>query len=354
MARQLSKPERKTMDTCLRRLKQELLSMKESGDGLHDQMNSMMGALQELKLLQLQSALEQLQISESQSQLPATEEIKNRQEDWRVLRPSSFHTPRPASCSPSGPVSSSKHVLCARDEAGMMPSSEVHSGSSYHGSRVSSAPSEKESPSPIGSSAVDLHNYPPQAVDLQVIMQNLSREASLMDKGAPESMDDSNDWTSSLLCQSRNRQPLVLGDNIFADLVGNWLDLPEPEKRALEGERNDHLLSVSKSQEIIKKFSLTANLFKKFLRSVRPDKEKLLKEKPGWKSLEEQGTKISKRPKKSVKQKGTFYLPFCAQSKSRKVPQPSEEKKPGTYITRGPDAVEKVQPVFDYNTAVWV
>ncbi|KAK2534362.1 hypothetical protein Q9233_004206 [Columba guinea] len=27
--------------------------------------------------------------------------------------------------------------------------------------------------------------------------------------------------------RSRNRQPLVLGDNCFADLVENWMDLPE-------------------------------------------------------------------------------------------------------------------------------
>ncbi|KAM8799895.1 PAK4-inhibitor INKA1 [Eudromia elegans] len=38
---------------------------------------------------------------------------------------------------------------------------------------------------------------------------------------------DGHDWTVSLLSQSRNRQPLVLGDNCFADLVENWMDLPE-------------------------------------------------------------------------------------------------------------------------------
>uniref|UniRef100_A0A8B9TUU4 Inka box actin regulator 1 n=1 Tax=Anas platyrhynchos TaxID=8839 RepID=A0A8B9TUU4_ANAPL len=38
---------------------------------------------------------------------------------------------------------------------------------------------------------------------------------------------DGQDWTVSLLSQSRNRQPLVLGDNCFADLVENWMDLPE-------------------------------------------------------------------------------------------------------------------------------
>ncbi|KAI5619527.1 PAK4-inhibitor inka2, partial [Silurus asotus] len=35
------------------------------------------------------------------------------------------------------------------------------------------------------------------------------------------------DWTTSLLTRGRNRQPLVLGDNSFADLIKNWMDLPE-------------------------------------------------------------------------------------------------------------------------------
>lgn len=35
------------------------------------------------------------------------------------------------------------------------------------------------------------------------------------------------DWTAALLTQGRNRHPLVLGDNSFADLIQNWMDLPE-------------------------------------------------------------------------------------------------------------------------------
>lgn len=35
------------------------------------------------------------------------------------------------------------------------------------------------------------------------------------------------DWTNSLLTGGRNRQPLVLGDNSFADLIQNWMDLPD-------------------------------------------------------------------------------------------------------------------------------
>lgn len=43
------------------------------------------------------------------------------------------------------------------------------------------------------------------------------------------------DWTTSLLTRGRNRQPLVLGDNSFADLIENWMDLPDyPDKAELK------------------------------------------------------------------------------------------------------------------------
>ncbi|XP_061688443.1 PAK4-inhibitor inka2-like [Syngnathoides biaculeatus] len=46
---------------------------------------------------------------------------------------------------------------------------------------------------------------------------------------------DPEDWTTALLSKSRNRQPLVLGDNSFADLIKNWMDLPEcPEPPQLK------------------------------------------------------------------------------------------------------------------------
>lgn len=49
------------------------------------------------------------------------------------------------------------------------------------------------------------------------------------------------DWTTSLLTRGRNRQPLVLGDNSFADLIKNWMDLPEcpetPQVRPNAGRR---------------------------------------------------------------------------------------------------------------------
>ncbi|AWP02678.1 FAM212 domain containing protein [Scophthalmus maximus] len=69
------------------------------------------------------------------------------------------------------------------------------------------------------------------------------------------------DWTTSLLSRSRNRQPLVLGDNSFADLIKNWMDLPEcPEPAQMKPSRRlakdildnmrRRLAGVSKSVEV--------------------------------------------------------------------------------------------------------
>lgn len=208
-------------------------------------------------------------------------------------------------------------------------------------------------------------------VDLSGILRSLSREGPSLDSDYIEdSLDDSSDWTSSLMSRSRNRQPLVLGDNVLADLVGNWLDLPEVDKDCIEGgkatDRPDspaHPLYLSRSQELCKRFSLTSNIFKKFLRSVRPDRDKLLKEKPGWMPPgHDSEAELSKRPKKkTTKTRGRFYFPFWAaggqQAKSRSCPQPAEDRDQllGLYLDRRPtDAVEKIQPLLDYNTAVWV
>ena len=159
------------------------------------------------------------------------------------------------------------------------------------------------------------------------------------------------------MSQSRNRQPLVLGDNIFADLVGNWLDLPELDKK---GEKSEASLSMSRSQELCRKFSLTANIFKKFLRSVRPDRDRLLKEKPCWLPPEDKQPEISKRPKKMNKLKGTFYFPLHGNiqnhhSKAERCPKAegnSEKPKIGTKKVH--DTIDYTQSGFDINTAVWV
>ncbi|XP_051966857.1 PAK4-inhibitor INKA2-like [Xyrauchen texanus] len=374
MDRPLSKSERRNMDTCLRRLRQELLSMKEAGDGLHTQMNCLMGALQELKLLQVQTALEQLEISgkpgtmaqpavelpspspnsDNQRIKPIRTSVKEEQLPSQHAHRSNLET------SPSSSSLDSESITLARQISG------------YTALKV-----EYCSPK-LGNLCVQHHKNqqylsepaqlvpPAQVVDLPGILYSLSREGPSLDSDYTEdSMDDSSDWTSSLMSQRRNRQPLVLGDNVFADLVGNWLDLPDLEKDCQGLNRPDspaHPLRLSRSQELCKRFSLTTNIFKKFLRSVRPDRDKLLKEKPGWMPPDHNPeAELLKRPKKAdSKSKDSFYLPFWAGGqlgKGRSCPQPTEEM--GHFLglnidSSQKDHVDKVNTLFDSNAAVWV
>ncbi|XP_035750762.1 PAK4-inhibitor INKA2 [Egretta garzetta] len=335
-------------------LKCSQLSMKEVGDGLHEQMNCMMGALQELKLLQVQTALEQLDISGSRSTVSGIEQHQccrssrdapQAQQDGRLLREAVVEerSPAPLACAMPRPV--------ALPRPAALPES----------SHLGDTPSSLRSP--CGEDVY--HPKGPSSVLIRaehVRPKTFEPSSQGMAGGWPACQeclgcDDGHDWTSSLMSQSRNRQPLVLGDNIFADLVGNWLDLPELDKK---GEKSEASLSLSRSQELCRKFSLTANIFKKFLRTVRPDRDRLLKEKPCWLPPEDKQPEISKRPKKMNKLKGTFYFPLHGNiqshhSKAERCPKAeSNSKKPKTGAKKVHDTIDYTQSGFDINTAVWV
>ncbi|NWV82251.1 INKA2 protein, partial [Dasyornis broadbenti] len=321
------------MEQHLRRLRQELLSMKEVGDGLHEQMNCMMGALQELKLLQVQTALEQLDISgrrspaeqrrccRSSGAVPgAGQDARLGEAPGRCPPALACPVPRPAGLAHPTAFPESNHL-------GVTPSS-------------SQSPCGEDFYPPKGPSSVSSRAEHVRPRTLESSSQGTARGWPLCQE-CP-GCDDGHDWTSSLMSQSRNRQPLVLGDNIFADLVGNWLDLPELDKK---GEKSEASLSTSRSQELCRKFSLTANIFKKFLRSVRPDRDRLLKEKPCWLPPEDKQPEISKRSKKMNKLKGTFYFPLHGNvqnhhGKAERCPRAESHN----YSQAG----------FDINTAVWV
>lgn len=262
------------MDCYLRRLKQELVSMKELGDGLQDQMTCMMGALQELRLLQVQTALEQLDISGG----------------------------APAPGPPAGP----------RTQPGSPPSSQAS-----HGSRARSVRGREPALGP--------------------------RTQLPEQRPGPGEPDD---WTSTLMSRGRNRQPLVMGDNAFADLVGNWLDLPELEKggpREAGGPQEE----PDPPRELGRRFALTANVFRKLLRSVRPDRDRLLKERPGWAAPAAAEPRAG-RPHKAKKRghpKGPGHPP---------LPGAGEPRRGAGTPTGCPKALEAAPPGFDINTAVWV
>ncbi|XP_075299112.1 PAK4-inhibitor INKA2 [Opisthocomus hoazin] len=342
------------MDRHLRRLRQELLSMKEVGDGLHEQMNCMMGALQELKLLQVQTALEQLDISGSRSTIAGTEqqqccrssrEVPGVRQHEGLQGQASVEGCSPTSLAWAGP----RPVGLPRPAA--LPEGGCHrdTPSSFR-SRCGGDVHHPEGPS---SASVQAEHVRPRTFEPSSQGTAWGRPACRECPGC----DDGHDWTSSLMSQSRNRQPLVLGDNIFADLVGNWLDLPELDKK---GEKSEASLSMSRSQELCRKFSLTANIFKKFLRSVRPDRDRLLKEKPCWLPPEDKQPEISKRPKKMNKLKGTFYFPLHGNiqshhGKAERCPKAeSNSEKPKIGTKKIHDTIDYTQSRFDINTAVWV
>uniref|UniRef100_A0A672LT24 PAK4-inhibitor INKA2 n=1 Tax=Sinocyclocheilus grahami TaxID=75366 RepID=A0A672LT24_SINGR len=216
-------------------------------EGLQAQMNSVIGALKELKLLQVQTALEELEFSSKTSQ-----------------------------------------------------------ASSYTHTITSSSFSSQEDTTDNNFSSYDI--------------------------------DDSTDWTASLMNHSRNRQPLVLGDNVFADLVGNWLDLPDVGGQTAGKERNDLILkdtlsessSSSHSQDLSKKLSLTASIFKRVLRRVRPQHHQ-----------ESKAMDVCKQPKITCrKSKSDVSKPFWGSE---------------GLIDRGwVEIVGKHPSVFDYSSAVWV
>uniref|UniRef100_A0A672KT25 Inka box actin regulator 1a n=1 Tax=Sinocyclocheilus grahami TaxID=75366 RepID=A0A672KT25_SINGR len=79
----------------------------------------------------------------------------------------------------------------------------------------------------VSSSACLRTNQPPNTR----VRPKSSSDACLESWTSFETASDPNDWTTSLLTRGRNRQPLVLGDNSFADLIQNWMDIPEcPEQ----------------------------------------------------------------------------------------------------------------------------
>ena len=161
----------------------------------------------------------------------------------------------------------------------------------------------------------------------------------------------------------------MLGDSFLADLVGNWLDLPEvggaKEGSGAGCRGGGHAPRPSRSQELRRRLALTTSVFKKVLRSVRPDREKLLKERPGWPDPTELQNldQLHKRTKKNAvaKPKGSsFYRPFWSRKGKASVVLPSDRLPPlgiGPQraawgpAERGP---ERGHPMFDHNAAIWV
>ncbi|XP_067268725.1 PAK4-inhibitor INKA2 isoform X2 [Pseudorasbora parva] len=310
-------------------------SLWQSEEGLHAQMNSVVGALQELKLLQVQTALEELEFSSKNSQASSytSSMLDQINHNSRITHLGRTRNP--------DKILSQE---CFKTELTGKPSL-----------FLTSSPAEN-------------HHIPRLHEPRKINRGSLSTSSSFSSQEdtndshfSSNDIDDSSDWTASLMNHSRNRQPLVLGDNVFADLVGNWLDLPDVGGQTVGEEQNNlslkdshHLESSSSShtQDVSRKLSLTASIFKRVLRRVRP------RHHPESEGMDD----ICKQPKVTYrKPKSDICKPFWVRTRGMKkkttrtqqedVAYPGSE---GMIARRWVESVEKHPPVYDYSSAVWV
>ncbi|XP_016094855.1 protein FAM212B-like [Sinocyclocheilus grahami] len=311
------------MDSNLRRLKHELDSLWQSDEGLQAQMNSVIGALQELKLLQVQTALEELEFSSKTSQASSYTRTMLDQINY-----SSRITHRNQTQNPEEILSQE----CFQTELTM------------------------ELPLFLTSSPAENCHIPRVHEPRRVYGGSLSTSSSFSSQEdttdnnfSSYDIDDSTDWTASLMNHSRNRQPLVLGDNVFADLVGNWLDLPDVGGQTAGEEQVKESSSSSHSQDLSRKLSLTASIFKRVLRRVRPQHHQ-----------ESEGMDVCKQPKITCrKPKSDVSKPFWVRTRGmKKKTTPSQQEGVAYQGSEGligwVEIVEKRPSVFDYSSAVWV
>ncbi|RXN18440.1 protein FAM212B isoform X1 [Labeo rohita] len=303
-------------------------SLWQSDEGLQAQMNSVIGALQELKLLQVQTALEKLEFSSKTNQ-----------------------------------ASSNTHTMLDQIN---YSSQTTHMNQTWNPEIVSEEYFKTEPSLFLTSSPAENRHTPMVREPRRVYRGSLSTSSSFSSQEdttdshfSSYDIDDSTDWTASLMNHSRNRQPLVLGDNVFADLVGNWLDLPDVGGQKTGEEQNDSSLkdtlsrssSSSNSQDLSRKLSLTASIFKRVLHRVRPRHHQ-----------ENEGMDVRKQPKITCrKPKSDASKPFWVRTRGMKKKSTPTKEEGVAYqgsdglIDRGwVETVEKHPSVFDYSSAVWV
>ncbi|XP_043102134.1 PAK4-inhibitor INKA2 isoform X2 [Puntigrus tetrazona] len=296
-------------------------------------MNSVIGALQELKLLQVQTALEELELSSKTNQASSYTHAMFDQINY-----SSKITHLNQTRNPEEILSQE----CFKTELTMEPSS-----------FLTSSPADNRHISRI---------HQPRRVyggSLSTSSSFSSQEDTATNNFSSYDIEDSSDWTAALMNHSRNRQPLVLGDNVFADLVGNWLDLPDVGGQTAGVEQNDSSLkdslsessSSSHSQDLSRKLSLTASIFKRVLRRVQPRHHQ-----------ESEAMDVCKQPKITCrKPKSEARKPFWVRTRGmKKKTTPTQQQGVAYQGSEGlkergwVEIVEKHPSVFDYSSAVWV
>ncbi|XP_054833840.1 PAK4-inhibitor INKA1 isoform X1 [Eublepharis macularius] len=199
------------LDAFVSHLRAEVLCMKESSEVLRGQMQCMMRTLHDLK-----------RVHDRDLQL-----------DPEEIRPlPAVPSPKQCTCVRVSAISEADSACClevaVEEEAAFSPPSSERSlefDSGY--SEVSgSSWRDEEGPPLLRASKLSSGGFLRRRAPARRPRPKSASDACL-ERWREVEPADAGDWTVSLLSQSRNRQPLVLGDNCFADLVENWMDLPE-------------------------------------------------------------------------------------------------------------------------------
>ncbi|XP_032064562.1 PAK4-inhibitor INKA1 [Thamnophis elegans] len=199
------------LDAFVSHLRAEVLCMKESSEVLRGQMQCMMRTLHDLK----------------------RDHDRERQLEPQEIRLPSALPPSKSCVSPRiSAISEADSACClegaVEEEVAFSPPSSERSLEFDSGYSEVSGNSwrDEEGPPPLRASKLSSGGFLRRRVPARRPRPKSASDACL-ERWRDGEPSDAGDWTVSLLSQSRNRQPLVLGDNCFADLVENWMDLPE-------------------------------------------------------------------------------------------------------------------------------
>ncbi|KAG7244679.1 hypothetical protein INR49_029698 [Caranx melampygus] len=211
-----------------------MLCLGDSTDCLRDQMQYMMRSLQDLKEMGRPRPLSEPCVRS----FAATRLCRQRAQQERLTRlrasDSSDASTYDSACCLASPLEEDEeqqeHERLARGSPGSEKSVDFDSGyseASWHDEGVVLRRTRNVR---VSSSACLRTNRGPSRR-----IRPKSTSDACLERWTSFEASDPEDWTTSLLSRSRNRQPLVLGDNSFADLIKNWMDLPEcPEPTQLK------------------------------------------------------------------------------------------------------------------------
>ncbi|XP_051873672.1 PAK4-inhibitor inka1 isoform X1 [Pristis pectinata] len=260
------------LDDFICHLRKEMINMKEAGACLRDQMQCMMQALQDLKQIHNISSLS-LKEEEEQRPLPPT---KGRTSHSFTSDISESDTYDSACClaSPRSEEEGSPSVFASHSSDRSLEFDSGYSEASgptlTKAARVGSSPCLRENRlPPVGILRNKIGLGPNKKIRPKSTSDVYSEQSSwkIFDYADP------NDWTVNLLSQSRNRQPLVLGDNCFADLVENWMDLPEEADEMTEPRGKEHSSRwLGKPHDFI--LNISGNVRRKLANISRSDRSK--------------------------------------------------------------------------------